>query len=143
MAIAFSKNTCGFVEGACIAPRDAARTAATIGIVYFMFRLPVEFGDRHCGSAWERPPPLTAFQDRGIAGPMLEAAVKIERDLGEPRFSMKVHREDAEMGLFAGRPKGRAPEAWLKTARQVAGPEGVRQNAHIRGRRRTFMRHPG
>jgi hypothetical protein len=43
----------------------------------------------------------------------------------------------------AGHSQGFASEAYLNSTSQGAKPEHARKDAHIRGRSKSFMKHPG
>jgi len=50
---------------------------------------------------------------------------------------------DREDGCATGQPQGVGPEAYLDGTPQGPAPEDARKDAHILGRSRSFMKHPG
>ncbi|MBW2580018.1 MAG: hypothetical protein JRD00_03555 [Deltaproteobacteria bacterium] len=50
---------------------------------------------------------------------------------------------DREDGCTTGKPQGVGPEAYLNGTLQGATPEDAREDGHIRGRSRRFMKYPG
>ena len=50
---------------------------------------------------------------------------------------------DQEDGRATGQPQGIGPEAYLNGTSQGPTPEDARKDAHIRGRSKQFMKHPG
>ena len=50
---------------------------------------------------------------------------------------------DREDGCATGHPQGLAPEAYLFSTSQGARPEDARNDGHIRGRSKRFMKYPG
>jgi hypothetical protein len=50
---------------------------------------------------------------------------------------------DQEDGRAIGQPQGLGPEAYLNGTSQGPTPEDARKDAHIRGRSKQFMKHPG
>ncbi len=50
---------------------------------------------------------------------------------------------DREDGRATGQPQGVESEAYLNGTSQGSTPEDTRKDGHIRGRNKSFMKHPG
>ena len=50
---------------------------------------------------------------------------------------------DREDGRATGQPQGVESEAYLNGTSQGSTPEDARKGGHIRGRSKSFMKHPG
>ena len=50
---------------------------------------------------------------------------------------------DREDGCATGQSQGVGSEAYLNSTSQGSTPEDARENGHIRGRSRRFVKHPG
>jgi len=56
---------------------------------------------------------------------------------------MNLRRETAKMDVPPGNPQGLAPEAYLKSTSQRAGPEDAGKDAHIHGGSSRLVNYPG
>ena len=55
----------------------------------------------------------------------------------------ELQSRDREDGYANGHPQGGGPEAYLNGTSQGSTPEDAREDGHIRGRSRRFMKYPG
>jgi hypothetical protein len=55
----------------------------------------------------------------------------------------ELQSRDREDGYATGHPQGVGPEAYLNGTSQGSIPEDAREDGHIRGRSRRFMKHQG
>ena len=59
------------------------------------------------------------------------------------RIFHELLSRDGEDGRATGQPQGLGPEAYLDSTSQGTIPEDAREDGHIRGRSRLFMKHRG
>ena len=56
---------------------------------------------------------------------------------------MNCRRETVEKDVPTGQPQGVGSEAYLNSTSQGPTPEDAREDSHIRGRSRRFVKYPG
>jgi len=59
------------------------------------------------------------------------------------RMFHELQSRDRGDGCATGQPQGFGPEAYLNGTSQGSTPEDAREDGHIRGRSRRFMKYPG
>ena len=62
---------------------------------------------------------------------------------GLTRMFYELLSRDREDGRATWQPQGVGSEAYLNGTSQESTPEDARQDDHIRGRSKLFMKHPG